>query len=68
MTFKTLIVINLVLILISLAAGVVFLRTDGKEDTRVVTSLTVRVALSISLFVLLLVGYALGYIEPHGIS
>ena len=68
MTFKTLIVINLILILISLAAGVVFLRTDGKEDTRVVTSLTVRVALSISLFVLLLVGYALGYIEPHGIS
>ena len=68
MTFKTLIVINLVLILISLAAGVLFLRTDGKEDTRVVTSLTVRVILSISLFVLLLVGYALGYIEPHGIS
>ena len=67
MTFKTLIVINLVLILISLAAGVAFLRTDGKEDTRVVTSLTVRVALSISLFVLLLVGYALGYIQPHGI-
>ena len=67
MTFKTLIVINLVLILLSLAAGVVFLRTDGKKDTRVVTSLTVRVILSISLFVLLLVGYALGYIQPHGI-
>ena len=68
MTFKTLIIINLVLILISLGAGVFFLRTDGKEDTRVVTSLTVRVALSISLFVLLLVGYALGYIQPHGLS
>jgi hypothetical protein len=68
MTFKTLIIINLVLILISLGAGVFFLRTDGKKDTRVVTSLTVRVALSISLFVLLLVGYALGYIQPHGIS
>ena len=67
MTFKTLIIINLVLILISLAAGVFFLRKDGKEETRVVTSLTVRVALSISLFVLLLVGYALGYIQPHGI-
>ena len=68
MTFKTLIIINLVLILISLGAGVFFLRTDGKKDTRVVTSLTVRVALSIALFVLLLVGYALGYIQPHGIS
>ena len=68
MTFKTLVIINLVLILISLGAGVMFLRTEGKEDTRVVTSLTVRVILSISLFVLLLVGYFLGYIQPHGIK
>ena len=68
MTFKSLIILNLVLILISLGAGVMFLRKDGKEQTRIVTSLTVRVLLSFSLITLLIFGYFMGYIQPHGIQ
>jgi len=65
---KTLIVINFILILLSLGSGVFFLAKDDGKSNRVVTSLTVRVALSITLFVLLFAGYYLGALEPHGIG
>ena len=65
---KTLIIINFILILISLGSGVVFLAKDDGKSNRVVTSLTVRIILSISLFVLLFTGYYMGEIQPHGIS
>jgi hypothetical protein len=65
---KTLIVINFILILLSLASGMFFLAKDDGKTNRVVTSLTVRVVLSISLFILLFVGYYFGELKPHGIS
>ena len=68
MTFKTLIVINIVLILISLGSGVFFLRKDGNKETRLVKSLTIRVALSISLIALIIIGFATGQISPHPIQ
>ncbi len=68
MTIKTLIIINIILILISLGAGVMFLRKDGNEETRVVKSLTIRVILSITLIGLIIVGYLTGSIQPHPIQ
>ncbi len=68
MSFKTLIVINLLLILASLGTGVFYLRKDGDEQTRVVKTLTIRVALSFSLIALIIVGYIMGEIRPHGIQ
>lgn len=68
MSFKTLIVINLVLILASLGTGVFYLRKDGDEQTRVVKTLTIRVALSFSLIILIIIGYLTGEIRPHGIQ
>ena len=68
MMFKVLIIINFVLILISLGSGVLFLAKDNGKSNRVVTSLTVRIILSISLFVLLFVGYYTGELQPHGIG
>lgn len=65
---KTLIVVNFILILISLGSGMFFLAKDGGNTNRVVTSLTVRIALSISLFVLLFAGYYFGDLKPHGIT
>ena len=65
--FKTLIIINLLLILASLASGVFFLARDDGKTLRVVQSLTIRVALSVSLIALLLIGYFSGAIQPHGI-
>jgi hypothetical protein len=65
--FKLLIVINLLLILISLGAGIVFLAKDNGEKNRVVTSLTFRIVLSFTLFLLLIIGYYTGEIAPHGL-
>ena len=65
---KTLIVINFILILLSLGSGIFFLAKDAGKTNRVVTSLTVRVILSVSLFVLLFTGYYFGDLKPHGIG
>ncbi len=65
---KTLIIINFLLILISLGSGVFFLAKDDGKSNRVVTSLTIRVTLSITLFILLFAGYYFGNLKPHGIA
>lgn len=65
---KTLIIINLALILISLGSGVFFLAKDDGKSTRVVRSLTVRVFLSFTLIALLVIGYMTGAIVPHQIQ
>ena len=62
---KILIVLNLLLILVSLGAGMVFLAKDDGRGRRVVSSLTVRIALSISLIALLVIGNAAGVLSPH---
>jgi len=67
--FKLLIIFNLLLILISLFSGVIFLVKDTKKgQQRLVTSLTIRIALSITLLLLLLVGYYTGQIAPHAVG
>jgi hypothetical protein len=53
----------IVLILASLGSALFFLVRDQGKSTRTVKALAVRVALSIALFVLLLVGYKLGLIR-----
>jgi len=63
--FKLLIIINLLLIIISLFSGMFFLVNDDGKKNRIVTSLTIRVGLSISLICLLLVGYYFGAIQPN---
>lgn len=63
--FKTLIIINLILILISLFSGVFFLAKDNGKSNRIVRSLTIRVALSICLICLLLIGYYTGNLQPN---
>ncbi len=65
--FKTLIIINLVLIIISLISGAFFLAKEKENSNRIVTSLTIRVGLSICLICLLLIGYFTGNLQPHGI-
>ena len=65
--FKILLLINLALILISLFSGVVFLAKDGGKTNRIVTSLTIRVLLSICLIALLLIGYYTGNLQPNSL-
>jgi hypothetical protein len=51
----------------SLISALVFLYKDRGRGTRMAAALTVRVALSISLFVLLMAGFYFGIIPPPGI-
>jgi len=66
--FKILIFVLLALILLSLASGLLFLVRDQGKTRRVITSLSLRVALSITLFILLLLGYYTGILKPHGLT
>ena len=68
MLFKLLVVALLLAIFASLAGGLVFLIRDKGQSERTVKSLTWRIALSIALFLLLLIGYVTGLIQPHGIT
>ena len=65
--FKILIILLLIVILASLSSGMFFLVRDKGNSDRTVKSLTVRIVLSVLLFVLLFIGFATGLIKPHGI-
>lgn len=68
MVFKLLVVALLLAILASLTSGLVFLIRDKGQSQRTVKSLTLRIVLSIALFVLLFIGFATGLIQPHGVT
>lgn len=66
MLIKIAIVVILLIIIGSLFSGLYFLAKDKSGSERTVKALTVRIAISISLFILLLVGYFFGIIgQPH---
>lgn len=65
--FKTVIVLLLLVIVISLFAAMIFLVRDRGDSKRSVQALTVRITLSLLLFGLLFVGYFSGALKPHGI-
>ncbi len=43
------------------------IKDEGKTD-RVVNALTRRIGVSVLIFILLLIGQAVGLIQPHGLS
>ncbi|MEA3139576.1 MAG: hypothetical protein QOK23_1745 [Gammaproteobacteria bacterium] len=69
MVFKYLILTMLVLILISLGKALYHLSSTREDDgKKMVTALAWRIGLSVALFVLLIVAYYSGWIEPQHIS
>lgn len=62
---KIFVVAILVLILASLGSALFYLVRDKGSTDRTVKALTVRVALSIALFLLLMAGYYFGFIPNH---
>lgn len=64
---KILVAIAFVLILASLGSALVFLMRDRGKSNRTVKALAFRVGFSITLFVLILVAYSQGWIQPTGI-
>lgn len=69
------IVAFLVLVLAALGSAGFFMlrrrpaghRADGAPDKRMARALALRVGLSVTLFLLILLAYALGWIHPTGI-
>lgn len=64
---KIFVAIAFILILGSLGSALFFLMKDKGKSDRTIKALAMRVGLSITLFLLVLLAYRLGYIQPTGI-
>jgi uncharacterized BrkB/YihY/UPF0761 family membrane protein len=65
MLIKILIVVVLVAIVLSLFSGLFHLMKEDGESKRMVNALTVRIVLSVALFILLFIAWYAGLITPH---
>lgn len=63
---KVIIFVLLLLILLALGSGLYYLMKDRGQSNRTVKALAWRVILSFVLFLILLLGFATGIINPHG--
>ena len=64
---KIIVILFLLAILASLGSGLFYLMKDKGSSERTVRALTVRISLSVLLFVLLILGYLTGLLQPHGL-
>jgi len=67
MLIKTGIIILLILIVASLFSALTFLHKDQGQGERTARALTIRISLSILLFVLLMLGFYFGVIPERGL-
>lgn len=65
---KILIVACLLGIIASLGSGLFHLVSDKGQSNKMVSALTVRIVLSVALFVLLFIAWKMGMLQPHGIG
>ena len=65
---KLIIVAFLVLILYNLGAGLYYMITDKGRTDRTVNALTKRIALSVVLILLVVLGIWTGVIQPHDLG
>jgi len=66
--FKAIIVGLLLFVIFSLGQALVYMIKDEGRSDRMVNALTKRIGISVLIFILLLVGQAVGLIQPHGLS
>ena len=64
---KVLVLTLLAATLVSLFSGLYFLNRDQGDSRRMLRALTVRISLSVLLFVVLLIAWRSGAIQPHGL-
>lgn len=65
---KGLIVLLLVAVVASLGRALFHLSSGPEHSERMVRALTVRISLSIALFVLVMIAWYAGKLSPHGLS
>jgi cytochrome bd-type quinol oxidase subunit 2 len=66
--YRIAVVAVLIAIVVSLGSALFHLVNDKGDSKKMVRALTVRIALSVALFVLIMLGWYLGFITPHGIG
>ncbi|VAW60067.1 hypothetical protein MNBD_GAMMA08-2884 [hydrothermal vent metagenome] len=67
MIFKIFIIFLLLVVLVSLGSALYHLVNNKGDSEKLVKSLTWRIGLSVGIFILLLIGQALGLIQSHGL-
>lgn len=67
MIFKTIVVILLLIVILSLGSALYHLVSHKGNSDKLLKSLTWRIGLSVFIFILLLVGQAMGLIQSHGL-
>jgi O-antigen/teichoic acid export membrane protein len=65
---KVLILLLLAAIVISLGTALFHLGTGKGDSQKLLRALTVRIVLSLALFVLLMIAWRAGLIAPHGLQ
>ncbi|HBD20513.1 MAG TPA: twin transmembrane helix small protein [Arenimonas sp.] len=66
---KTLVIVAfLCLIVWNLGAGLYYMMVDKGRTNRTVKSLSWRIGLSVGLIILVVIGIATGFIQPHGVG
>ncbi len=68
MTIKIIVILLFLAAIGSLASAMVFLVKDKGDTNRTAKALTYRIGISVFIFIVLMLAYFAGYIEPHGIS
>ncbi len=64
---RYIVIAALILIVATLASALYYLYHDRGQSTRMVKALAIRVALSASLIIFLVVSYKMGWIGPSGL-
>jgi heme/copper-type cytochrome/quinol oxidase subunit 4 len=64
---RIVIIILLVAVIASLFSGLYFIYKDKGQGNRAVTALTIRIALSVLVFIILIASYFFGWIPNRGL-
>ena len=64
---KIVVLVLLVGVLVSLFSGLFFMNRDQGNSRRMLTALTIRISLSVLLFLVLFLAWRTGAIQPHGL-
>lgn len=67
MLTKLFIIAVMLIIVGSLASGLIFLLKDDGKTNRAVKALSSRIGLSLSLFIFLFIAFSFGLISPHSL-
>lgn len=71
LSMKLILVLALIAILGSLGAALYYMLQDGRDgkakSSNMARALTLRIALSVMVFIAILIGWKLGYLHPSGI-